>query len=708
MKKLLILVAMGHLSFIGHAFSHDTDTISNNSSQIEQTADTVSTSAYDLQEVVVKSENVVRKGNLVELFPGKRDKRFAAGGKDVLANMHIPDISVDPLSGTVTSSDGLPVSMFIDFQPASAQQVRDIRPQDIMRIDLIRSPEDPRFQGAKIVANFIMRKYEYGGYTKVDATQYLPAFSSNLGLYSKFSYKKMTYDVSTGLGFTNLGDHSGSDSRSEYQFGSVELERISRTFGSKSRQLSPRVSARAIYNSKGVSISNMVGFNYSRLKPSERKGSVDFSDIFDSSQSTETRTRYSRGIVWNSNLYFQLPDGWSLNAGAGFDWTDNRDNSAYALLGYAPIVNLITEEILNANGRVSLRKRFGDHSLNLLGAGGWNRNKLDYLSSDNTAVHHREGYGQLGATLNLDFNGFMFNPSVRLSLSSERVNESTYTRWLPKCYAPFYVQLTRRSSISGSFEFAYEGPQASMLSPVTVRNNEVDAVRGNENLKSTPNYFTRLGYSNFFGQWLSLNIEARYHRVDNLMVPLYTPGESEDGLPMMIRDVYNNGSLGITTLTASMSGNYFDNRLSASLSGSANYYTQHGDTRRVKWYPSAWVSASWYVGNFRINGYFNPSEKQYTAWNDLTTSLYWYLGATYSYRDLYLELRFNNPFTRSYVRYKESVDGGPYKYSGTTYSPYYHQNVCLTLSYSIGYGKKVDRRDEVGEMQGAASIILKK
>ena len=665
------------------------------------------TTSYNLQEVVVKSENVVRKGNLTELYPGKRDRRFAAGGKDVLSNMNLPEISVDPLTGDVRYADGQSVAIFIDYQPASSQQVADIRPQDIQRIDLIRSPEDPRFQGARIVANYIMRKYEYGGYSKIDATQFIPAFSSNLGLYSKFSYKKMTYDVSTGLGYINPGDHNGSDKRSEYQFGSVELERISRTLGNKSRQLSPRVSARATYSSKGIYISNTVGFNYSRLKPSERVEAVDFSGIFESSQSSETRTKYSRGVVWNSNLYFPLHNGWSLNGGASFDWSDNRDNSAYTLLGYSPIVNLIAEQILSASGRVSLGKKLGDHSINLLGSGGWNRNKLDYLSSGNTAVYHREGYGQLGATLNLDFNGFSINPSVRLSLSSERVNESSYTRWLPKCYVPFYVQLTRRSSISGSFEFAYEAPETSLLSPVTVRNNEVDALRGNENLKNSPNYFTRLGYSNFFGQWLSLRIEALYHRVDKQIMPLYTPTESEEGLPMMITDVYNNGSVGNTTLKVTLSGSYFNNRLSASVSGAANYFSQRGDTRRVKWYPSMWLSASWYVGNFRINGYFNPIEKQYTPWWDLSTSAYWYLGAGYSYKDLYIELRFNNPFRKSYVQSRESSTGEAYSYSGTNYSPAYHQNVRLSLSYSIGYGKKVDRRDEVGEMQGSESIILK-
>ncbi len=110
--------------------------------------------------------------------------------------MNIPDVIVNPITKEATSAGGETISMFIDFLPASAQQIREIRPQDIERIDIIHSPDDPRFQNARVVANYIMKKYLYGGYTKVDGTQKFMPYYGNYGLYSKFSYKKMTYDLS--------------------------------------------------------------------------------------------------------------------------------------------------------------------------------------------------------------------------------------------------------------------------------------------------------------------------------------------------------------------------------------------------------------------------------------------------------------------------------------------------------------------------------
>lgn len=697
------------------SFSHTFAPDSVNSASIASVAPGISSSdtdslgikGYDLQEVVVTAKNVIRKGNRIELYPDKRDRRFAAGGADVLHNMNIPEISINPQNGSVTYADGEAVSMFIDFQPASAQQVADLRPQDIERIDIIRSPEDPRFQGARVVANYIMKKYVYGGYSKVNATQFVPLFSSQLGLYSKFSYKKLTYDVSAGLGFINLGDHSGNYSKADYNFGDYELIRESCTLSNRQRTLIPRVTARAIYSAPGISISNMVAFNYSRLKPYNSTNAVDFSSIFDSTTSHQEQSKYNRGVVWNTNMYFQLRRGWSLNANAGVSWGHNTDNTSYTLSGYEPILNLISENAIETYATLNFGKRFGSHSLSLAGNGGWNRNKLNYITPIDNPVFHREGFGGLRAMMNLNFNKFSVRPSVSLYLSSERVNELLMTRWRPKAFVPFYIQLSNQSSFSGKFEFAVNSPTTSFFSPIIVRSNEVDAIRGNEFLKDSPNYFTNLAYSNNFASWLSLWIGADYHRENRTVIPIFTPDFSSTGAPLMIRDVRNDGSKGETTFTTRLSGRYFQNRLSVSLSGSAVYFSQRGETRRVKWAPSAWASASWYIGDFLFSAYFSPKRKYYSVWGDGMIPVFWYVGVGYSYRDLYVDLRFNNPFRKSYLSSVQTMTTPDYAYIRNVYSPGDHQNIRLTLTYSIGYGKKLNRHDEVGKMEGAQSIILK-
>ncbi len=120
----------------------------------------------DLEEFVVKADAVIRKGNVTKAYPSKRDKSMAPDLIGVLANMALPDILIDPMTSSVKTLGGQNIAIFVDFMPASSEDIRNMRPQDVERIDIIRNPEDPRFSGSQVVANYIMKKYEYGGYTR--------------------------------------------------------------------------------------------------------------------------------------------------------------------------------------------------------------------------------------------------------------------------------------------------------------------------------------------------------------------------------------------------------------------------------------------------------------------------------------------------------------------------------------------------------------
>ena len=674
---------------------------------ITASADSASVKTATLNEVVIEAERVIKRGNTMLLFPSKRDKRFAAGGIDVLSNMNIPDVIVNPITKEATSAGGETISMFIDFLPASAQQIREIRPQDIERIDIIHSPDDPRFQNARVVANYIMKKYLYGGYTKVDGTQKFMPYYGNYGLYSKFSYKKMTYDLSAGTSYFNSGNESKGESISEYRFASGTIERKSATESMKSRNIMPRVSGRAVYNSNGISIANSIGFNYSRQKPFEQTSIVDFSDIFDSSRSHSNGNTVNKGASWNGNYWFALPANSSLSFNGSFSWADNTNNSTYRLADYAPIINDISEQALNTYGTFTYTKRIGAHSVSGIAAGGWSRNKLDYNSSDDTGVHYREGFGQIGASAHLSFGRFMISPSIRISLSSQKINNRSLTDWYPKTFIPFYIQLSRVQSLNGSFEFAMGRPDASFLSPVLLRNNEIDAVRGNENLSDYDFYSAGLGYSHYFGPWLRARFDAKFQHFKNDIVPIYSEEISESGTPMMVRDVVSDGSYSNTTLSLNLSGEYFQRRLTVALSAGARYFAQRGLTRRDKWEPHFWISASYYLGNFRINAYFTPSSKSYSTWYDIKTPAYFYIGGSWSWKDLFIDVQFSIPFRKSHIALWKDFNSAAYSFRSISRSPGYHQLANITVSWSFSYGKKLNRDDEVGKLGEAKSIILK-
>lgn len=672
------------------------DTIRNSRDSVETT----------LQEVVIEADRIIMKGKTTMLFPTRRDKRFAAGGIDVLWNMNIPDIIIDPMTRNVTVG-GESVAMFIDFQPASDQQMSNIRPQDIERIDIIRSPDDPRFQNARVVANYILKKYLYGGYTKLDGTQMFTPYNGKYNLYSKFSYKRMTYDISAGTSYFNEGNEIRNKTVSHYSFSSGNLKRNSSVIDFKSRSVIPVVTGRAVYNSRSVSISNTVGLNYNREHPSRNRSEVKYSGIFESATSDTHSDSRNKGLTWNGNYYFALPSMWSLNFNGNFNWSENSSSSTYTLQNYTPIINDISERLVNTSGFLNLGKKLGRHNLNIFAGGGWSRNKLDYVSSNATPLYYREAYGQAGVSMNIGLNNVNLSPSVRLSLSSQKINGMEFTRCLPKAFVPFYIQLGKVQSLNGSFEFAIGNANTSDLSPVLVRRNEVDAVRGNENLDSYTFYNSRLGYSHYFGPWLRARADVSFNFQNNIIVPVYNEEMSPDGTPMMVRDVTNDGSISTTKFTLNLSGEYFQRKLTVNLSAGARYFAQRGERRRDVWAPDFNINASYYLGDFRISAYFVPETTGYSQWNDLKNAVWFYISGAWSWKDLYVDLRISNPFRKSYRSGLMEFNSDAFSTEKVLHSNAYHQAARLTVSYSFGYGKKLDRRDEVRDIGGSHSIILK-
>ena len=76
--------------------------------------------------------------------------------------MAIPQLNVRLGVADVSTAAGEPVVMYIDYVPATADELRMMKMSDVRSVEYIDYPSDPRFQGNKHVINFRMVRYEYG------------------------------------------------------------------------------------------------------------------------------------------------------------------------------------------------------------------------------------------------------------------------------------------------------------------------------------------------------------------------------------------------------------------------------------------------------------------------------------------------------------------------------------------------------------------
>ena len=116
--------------------------------------------------------------------PTQRQKNASQTGVDLLRNLAIPQISINLVDESVRTLTGGAVAIYVNGLPASSEELQGMRTADVKRVEYLDFPTDPRFNGHEHVINFIMQKYEYGGYTKLSASEnVMVGLSSRTSLY---------------------------------------------------------------------------------------------------------------------------------------------------------------------------------------------------------------------------------------------------------------------------------------------------------------------------------------------------------------------------------------------------------------------------------------------------------------------------------------------------------------------------------------------
>lgn len=70
-------------------------------------------------------------------YPGNNQKKSAQDAIDLLSQMGIPQIQVNPVSNSVLTLNGQPVSIYIDMQPASEDQINALHPEDVKKVNIM-------------------------------------------------------------------------------------------------------------------------------------------------------------------------------------------------------------------------------------------------------------------------------------------------------------------------------------------------------------------------------------------------------------------------------------------------------------------------------------------------------------------------------------------------------------------------------------------
>ena len=116
---------------------------------------------HELNEVVITASDNRLIGNKTFFYPSKELKDVTSNGVQLLAGLQIPDLIINPATGSVEKLGGGDLSIRINGRPASQIDIISLSPKDITKVEYISEP-GVRYGEVKGVIDITVKRREIG------------------------------------------------------------------------------------------------------------------------------------------------------------------------------------------------------------------------------------------------------------------------------------------------------------------------------------------------------------------------------------------------------------------------------------------------------------------------------------------------------------------------------------------------------------------
>lgn len=663
----------------------------------------------NLKEVVVQSERAWIEGNKAVFIPSKHERNLSNSPASLIEQMNIPVVRVD--RGKVTSMSGQDVTYFINGTRADETDISTFWPKDAKRVEYIENPTDPRFEGCRYVINFVMTEYQTGGITKIDVDQTFPN-SGTYDLSSKLVYKEMTYGLGLKGGYDR--DHRNDYERSEifrdvwYQgqlYDEIENADCGNSWN-RSDDMSAGFNARWLRGD--TRITHNVSLNWRRNPESGTYASSNWNPtLFDSEIARSLSNSRTLSPKVTGNYRFKLSRKWSVNAGFSYAYAHNNSFTSYQQIPNDVIENSVRENSHSMS--VGIVPQFNINKqmqLYLKAQTSMSWYEIEYSGSADAHQKQREGTTDVSATFSWQATptfSFYLGPGVKMSYW-DMGNSKSQTHITPYGNAGLYWAPTRKIMLNAFVQYFNNSPLTSQMADLMLRQTDLIWLHGNPNLKNASSWMNGV-YTNWMVcSWFNIGASVGYTLDHNPLILSYTTAPVDMG--GIIRRYINGGNEHTASANIFVNFRLFDNRLDVNLQPVYLYSRTMGEyARSLAWWRLR-GSVSYRIGDFRISAYYSTPQKfmsaggMSTGWydHDYNISLRWGNGNWYVRAEL-------TDFLSKRNKKWDKVDAACYSYVNNVRGAGIRCSINVT--YTFGYGKKVDDSIDVDTSGSSSSGVLR-
>lgn len=642
-----------------------------------------------LPEVVVNADGQIEMADKTVLLPTTMEKKLATNGFDLLSVMQTAELDVSPHTRSITTHGGGEVVICINGMEVLPEDVATLRAKNIRSIEYIRTPSG-KYAGKAGLVNFITYKMEYGGNIYLSGTEGVAYKSGDYLAFTDYTKKGLTLSLTASGDWSH--DHSYIDGHEYFTFANGST--LARDFSSESSLRKTNNQAARI---KLTSTGSSHRLNtYISLTRQAIPSSVEMSKAIYTGRYSNTTQRLtssdSRGLspALYANYTLWLPNDQTLDFTASASFGHNRYNSHYTETTQGAMTSTVIEDNNAIQGNVRYYKSW-KNGITLSGS----------ITHDHN--HYRDNYtgtsiGNQRLTTDvtmglMQLSGssqkYYYYVSAGVSNSAVKLNGNHYNYSSPVAYYGGNYALSQKHSLSFDGLFTHTLFDPSNKNDMTIPTSFFEAIKGNPDLAPLKVFGNTLAYNGQIGKSKislsydnSIYFDNILHRYDADMQTIYD-SRTNDGT------YYGN------MLSATYAYSAFANKLRLSVTAIEEYNMLRGDTYdmsrnifRMK------ASVTYLMGDWMMRFNYRTPYKALDIREPYLIHrrpVYEWI-VSWNHNKWAIEALVRNPFSR-YTKQHITMDYGYYHRDTWNYNETDGRNINLTITYSLGYGKKSERGD---------------
>ncbi len=650
--------------------------------------------------MIVSASYLTREDDHILASPTKEQRKYAVTGYDLLRNLMIPGIVVDPFTGSVSTPAGA-ATIYIDGREVDFREVQSLRPKDIAMVEYFDIPTGKYAKDAAAI-NFILKALENGGYTQFDATQGVGYLYGDYNLISKFVTGTKSINLWAGYALEN--PKSSLYEKETFNFPKGLLNRSNSYSNAGNRETEKYVQTSISNRGKKYIWMLRGGMAWNDRKNDVGNGIVNYWLADAASNSGSHMNLYSKNKTIRPSLYFYGLHTFSETRTLDYvvdGYYSRNDYTRSYNEGDASYKSFVKENYyytkLNANYSMSFN----------------HRNRLAFILYEFLRISDSDYYGSSIYNQNLrssetilfvDYSQrlgrFFYDINPGLSFLTYRLKGMKSINHInPRLQASVAYMINRKQQLQFAFALGNTYPKINTINNVEQQIDPIIILKGNPDMDNSILLSPRLSYNLNLNK-IALQAAVSYYYQNHAIVSdYYIRGGN---LISTFRDdcTYHRPGADVS-LTYKPS-----NALNINVSGEWNeQFTRGGVEHRNLTSFSGRMIVNYYVGNFSFGAMLSTPTKDLVDYQ-IRRKTYWryQLSAMWNHGNWAIEANANNLFLMK-NNIIDELSSPTYSFSQTNWNRQYNQYATLKVVYSFDYGKKTNKSPKYERVESESAIL---